>query len=88
MFRLFTWRQVIQVCFLGTNVLNYMYMAFPHGLAGKESACNAEVLGSIPGFGRSSGDGNIDPLQYSGLEKSMDCIVHGVVKTWTQLSDY
>ena len=41
MFRLFTWRQVTQVCFLGGNVLNYLYMAFPHSSAGKESACNA-----------------------------------------------
>ena len=88
MFRLFTWRQVTQVCFLGGNVLNYLYMAFPHSSAGKESACNAGVLGSIPGFGRSSGEGNVYPLQYSGLENSMDCIVHGVIKSWTQLSDY
>ena len=57
-------------------------------LAGKESACNAGALGSIPGLGRSPGEGNDYPLQYSGLENSMDCIVHGVVKSQTQLSNF
>ena len=50
---------------------------FPCGSASKESACNAEDLGSIPGLGRSPGEGNSSSLQYSGLENSMDCIVHG-----------
>ena len=45
-------------------------------------------LGSIPGSGRSAGEGIGYPLQYSGLEGSMDCIVHGVTKSWTQLSDF
>ena len=45
-------------------------------------------LGSIPGLGRSPGEGKGDPLQYSGLENSMDCIVHGVAKTQTHLSDF
>ena len=53
-----------------------------------ESACNAGDLGSVPGFGRSPGEGKSYPLQYSGLENSMDCIVHGVTKSWTQLSDF
>ena len=44
-------------------------------------------LGSIPGLGRSPGEGKGYPLQYFGLENSMDCIVHGVAKSWTQLSD-
>ena len=44
--------------------------------------------GSIPGLGRSCGEGKGYPLQYSGLENSMDCIVHGVAKSWTQLSDF
>ena len=60
---------------------------FPDGSAGKESTCNVEDLGSIPGMGRSLGEGKGYPLQYSGLENSMDCIVHGVVKSWTQLSN-
>ena len=51
---------------------------FPCGSAGKESACNAGDLGLIPGLGRSPGEGNGYPLQYSGLENSIDCIVHGV----------
>ena len=61
---------------------------FPDSSAGKESACNAGVLGSIPGLGRSPGEGNRYPLQYSGLENSMDCIVHGVAKSRIQLSDF
>ena len=61
---------------------------FPGGSAGKESARNAGDLGSIPGLGRSPGEGNSYVLQYSGLENSMDCIVHGVAKSRTQLSDF
>jgi len=45
---------------------------FPCGSAGKESTCNAGDLGSIPGLGRSPGEGKGYPLQYSGLENSMD----------------
>ena len=63
-------------------------MGFPCGLAGKESGCNAGDLASLPGLGRCPGEGNGYPLQYSGLENSMDSIVHGVSKTWTQLSDF
>ena len=47
-------------------------MGFPGGSDGKESACNAGDPGSIPGLGRSSGEGNGNPLQYSGVENSMD----------------
>ena len=47
---------------------------------GKESTCNAGDLSLIPGLGRSPGEGKGYPLQYSGLENSMDCIVHGVTK--------
>jgi len=64
------------------------YLGFPCGSAGKESACNVEDLGSIPGLGRSPGEGKGYPLQYSGLENSRDCIVHGVSKSQTQLSDF
>ena len=59
------------------------FLSFPGGSAGKESACNAGDLGLIPGLGRSPGEGNGYPLQYSGLENSMDCIGHGVPKSWT-----
>ena len=58
------------------------------GSAGKESACNVKDLGSIPRLGRSPGDGNGYPLQYSGLENSMDCIVHGVAKSRTHLNNF
>ena len=61
---------------------------FPCGSADKESACNAGELGSIPGLGRFPGDAKCYPLQYSGLVNSMDCIVHGVAKSRTQLSDF
>ena len=63
-------------------------MSFPGGSAGKESACNAGDLSSIPGLGRFPGEGNSYLLQYSGLENSMDCIVHGVVKSQIWLSDF
>ena len=53
----------------------------------KESACNTGDLGLIPGLGRSPGEGNSYPLQYSGLENSTDCIVRGVANSWTWLSD-
>ena len=54
-----------------------------HILAGKESACNVGDLCSIPGLGRSPGEGKDYPVQYSGLENSMDYTVHGVAETWT-----
>ena len=57
------------------------------GSAGKEPACNVGDLDSIPGLGRSPGEGKGYPLQYSGLENSMDCIIHGDAKSWTGLSD-
>ena len=63
-------------------------MGFPGGSAGKESTCNEGNLGSTPGLGISPGEGKGYPLQYSDLENSMDCIVHGVSKSWTQLSDF
>ena len=63
-------------------------LGFPCGLSGKESACNVGDLSSIPGFGRSPGEGKGYPLQYSGQENSMDCIVHGVTKSGTLLSNF
>ena len=66
---------------------------FPGGSAAKESACNEGDLGSITGLGRSPGEENSYPLQYSGQENSMDynsmdSIVHGVAQSWTGLSDF
>ena len=52
-------------------------LGFPDSSVGKEFACNAGGPGSISGLGRSAGEGIGYPLQYSGLENSMDCIVHG-----------
>ena len=64
------------------------FLGFPCGSEGKESTCNMGDLGSIPGLGRSPGEGNGYQLQCSGLENSMNCIVHGVTKNRTQLSDF
>ena len=70
----------------------FLYSSPPQGFlcgsAGKESTCNVGNLGSIPGLGRSPGEGKSYPLQCSGLENSMDCIVHGVAKSQTQLSNF
>ena len=63
-------------------------MGLPSSSAGKESDCNAGDLGSIPGLGRSPGEGKGYPLQYSGLVNSMYYIVHGVAKSQTCLNDF
>ena len=65
-----------------------IFLGFPCGSAGKESACNLGDLGSIPGLGRSPGERNSYLLQYSGQENSIDCIVRGVAKCQTWLSDF
>ena len=67
-------------------------VGFPGGSDGKESTCNAAEPGSIPGLGRSPGEGNGNPLQYSYLATSMNrgawwAKVHGVAKSWTKLND-
>ena len=56
-------------------------MGFPCGSAGKESTCSVGDLGLIPGLGRPPGEGKGSPLQNSGLENSMDCIVRVVAKS-------
>ena len=58
--------------------------SFPCGPAGKESACSAGDLGSMPGLGQSPGEGNGYSLQYSGLENPMNSLVHGVAKRRTR----
>jgi len=63
-------------------------LGLPCGSLGKESTCNVGDLGSIPGLGRSPGEGKGYPLQYSGLENSMNHTVHGLTKSQTQLSDF
>ena len=64
------------------------FWGFPGGSADKESTCRAGELGSIPGLGRCPGEGKGYPLQYSGLENSMDCTVHGVAKSPKRISDF
>ena len=61
---------------------------FPCGSAGKESACNVGDLGLIPGLGRSPEEGEGYPFQYSGVENTMDWMVHGVEKSQTWLNDF
>ena len=68
-------------------------MGFPGGSDDKEFACDAGDTGSVPGLGRSPGEGNGNTLQYSCLENSMDrgawkATVHGVTKSRTRLSDF
>ena len=70
------------------NEKTVIHVGFPGGSDGKASACNAGDPGSIPGSGRSPGEGNGNLLQYSCLENSMDggawwATVHGVTKSWT-----
>ena len=65
-----------------------VFLGFHYASAGKESACNVGDLGSIPGLGRSPREGKGYALQYSGLENSMDCTVHGVTKSQTRLSAF
>ena len=64
-----------------------VFLGFPVGSDGKESACNVGDLGLISRLGRFPGKGKGYLLQYSGLENSTDCIVHGVAKSQTRLSD-
>ena len=67
----------------------YLYQqVFPGGSVGKESACNEGDLDSIPELGRSLGEGNGYPIQDSGLENPMDCIVQEVAKSRTQMSEF
>ena len=84
---LYFWQTFILFCTL------LLAMDFPGGSEGKASAYNARDLGSIPGSGRSPGEGNGNPLQYSCLENPMDgeaweATVHGVTKSWTWLRDF
>ena len=65
-----------------------MFLGFPCGSAGKESARNVGDLGLIPGLGRSLGGGKGHPLQYPGLENPMASVVHGVAKSQTRLSNF
>ena len=65
---------------------HWYVLCSPSVVVGKEPACKAGDLGLLPGLGRSPGEGKGYPLQYSGLENSMDCIVHGVTTEQFSLS--
>ena len=95
------WQERKGVFLLSVALLPSQVMRTPHsglsilfevsvycGSAGKESTCNTGDLGLIPGLGRSPGERKGYPPQYSGLENSLECIVHGVAMSWTQLSDF
>ena len=70
------------MCWRRNRLPTPVFLGFACGSAGKESTCNAGDLGSIPWLGRSPGEGKGYPLQCSGLENSMECLVHGVTKSW------
>ena len=72
-----------KICWTRDRLPTPVFLGFPCGSAGKESACNVGDLGSIPGLGRSPGEGKGYALQYSGLENSMDYIVLGVAESQT-----
>ena len=63
-----------KICWRRNRLPTPVFLSFPCDSAGKESTCNEGDLGSIPGLGRSPEEGKGCPLQYSGLENSMDCI--------------
>ena len=77
-----------KICWRRDRLPSPVFLGFPGGSGGKESACNVGDLGSIPQLERSPGEGNGYPLQYSGLESSMDCIVYGVTKSRTWLNEF
>ena len=77
----------IQRVFSCITLAKMFEIPYEDSSAGKESACIVGDLGSIPGLGRYPGEGKGYPLQYSGLENSMDCTVHRVTKSWTRQSN-
>ena len=77
-----------KICWRRVRLPTPVFLDFPCDSPGKESVFNVGHLGSIPESGRSPGEEKGYPLQYSGLENSMDCIVHGVAKSQTRLSDF
>ena len=72
----------------GNRLSILVFLGFPSGSAGKECTCNAGDLGLIPGLGIYPGEGKGYPLQYSGLENSMDCTIHRVTKSQTRQSNF
>ena len=83
------WFWVGKICWRRDRLPTPVFLGFSCSSAGKEPTCYVGDLGSIPGLGRSPGEGKGYPLQNSALETSMDCIVSvGVPKTWTRLSNF
>ena len=80
------WKKIFHINGNLKNWSGYTDMGFPHSSVGKESACNAGDSGSIPGSGRSPGEGNGNPLQYSCLENPMDGGAHGLQESDTTLA--
>ena len=78
---------VRKICWRRDRLPTPVFLGYSGGSASKELTCNVGDLGSIPGFQRYPGEGKGYPLQYSGLENSMDCIVHRVAKSQTRLKD-
>ena len=78
----------MSLCYIYFCTVLWLSSGLPDGSAGKEFICSVGDLGSIPGLGRSPGEGKGYPLQYSGLENSMDCIIRGVAESWTPLRDF
>ena len=77
-----------KICWRRDRLPTPVFLGFPCGSAGKENACNARDLVSIPGLGRSPGEGKGYSLQYSGLENSMDYSPWGCRESWTGLSNF
>ena len=79
--------KMVTVSLTRTQKFNF-YLGFPGDSCGKESACQAGDMCSIPGLGRSPGEGNGNPLQYSYLGNPIDrgATLHGVAKSWARLS--
>ena len=97
--QIWSWQVTVPSLAFGLGILvwisSYFFLSpvFPGGSEVKVSACNAGDPGSNPGSGRSPGEGNCNPLQYSCLESHMDrgawwATVHGVAKSWTRLSNF
>ena len=87
-----TFQATLYFCIKYLNFISYAYWGFPGGSEVKSSSRNAGDLGSIPGSGRSPGEGNGNPLQYSCLKNPMEggawwATVHGVAKSQTRLSE-
>ena len=79
---------VRKICWRRNRLPTRVFLGFSCGSAGKESACNVGDVSSITRLERSAGEGKGYPLQYSGLESSMDCRVHPVRNSRTELNDF